>query len=60
MTIEEARELRATLADILAPLYAARLGTVPRHIAIEMAVGRLRALDKKILDGIDQREGVQA
>jgi hypothetical protein len=48
MTTEQAREIRSVLADILAPLDAARLGTVPRHIAIEMAVGRLRALDERL------------
>jgi len=48
MTAEEARELRATLANILDPLYAARLGTLARHLAIEMAVGRLQRLDEQL------------
>lgn len=48
MNTEEVRELRATLSEILDPLYAARLGNVARHIAIEMAVGRLQALDERL------------
>ncbi len=48
MTSEEARAIRATLSECLDPLYAARLGTLARHLAIEMAVGLLRALDEKL------------
>jgi len=48
MSREEAREMRAVLTEILDPLYAARLGTLARHLAIEMAVGRLRDLDERL------------
>ena len=46
MSANEARELRAALAEVLDPLYAARLGTLARHLAIETAVARLQALDE--------------
>jgi len=48
VTREEARELRAVITEILDPLYGARLGTLARHLAIEMAVGRLQAQDEKL------------
>jgi len=48
MTVEEARELRSVLTEILDPLYGARLGNVARHLAIEMAIGRLQALDERL------------
>jgi len=55
MMREEARELRAVLTEILAPLYAARLGTLARHLAIETAVARLYDLDER-LRAVEQRE----
>ena len=48
LTPEEAREMRAALSEILDPLYGARLGNVARHLAIEIAVGRLQALDERL------------
>ncbi len=56
MTIAEAREIRAALSECLDPLYAARLGNIPRHIAIERAVGRLQQLDLAILETIKRKE----
>ncbi len=49
MTGVEAHEIRAALTNCLEPLYAARLGNVARHLAIEMAIGRLQKLDALLL-----------
>ena len=60
MTREEAREIRAVLTGILDPLYASRLGTLARHLAIESAVGRLQRLDETLRGvelGLTAREG---
>jgi len=61
MTVEEAREIRAVIGEILGPLHAARLGTLARHLAIESAVGRLQRLDETLRGvelGLTAREGV--
>lgn len=58
MTIEEARELRAALAEALDPLYAARIGTLPAGAAVERAIGRLREIDEALRRVALQKEAV--
>lgn len=52
--------IRASIGLALDPLYAARLGTIERHIAIEMAVGRLNHLDETLTVMQRARDGVDA
>ncbi|HEY8599115.1 MAG TPA: hypothetical protein VIL85_11835 [Thermomicrobiales bacterium] len=46
MTTDEARELRAAIAEVLDPLYAARLGNLRPDLAVESAILRLQRLDE--------------
>jgi len=62
MTSADAREIRATISEILDPLHDSRLGTLARHLAIEMAVGRLQRLDETLRGvelGLTAREAVR-
>lgn len=49
MTTEEARELRAALAEALDPLYAARTGTIPAMDGVLRAIARLHEIDRALL-----------
>jgi hypothetical protein len=55
MTADEAREIRAALAEALDPLYAGRLGNIPASEAVETAIARLQRIDE-VLRGVALRE----
>lgn len=49
MTTDEARELRAALAEALDPLYAARVGTIPDFVGVLKAIPVLHRIDRALL-----------
>lgn len=53
MTVEEARELRATIAEALAPIHAACRGTIPHAEATARVRDVLNRLDVALLGVID-------
>lgn len=54
---ETIREIRAAISEILDPLYAARLHNIPYHRAAEMAIARLQAFDRRLLEALQARTG---
>lgn len=60
LTTEEARELRAALAEALDPLYAARAGTIGDRDGVQAAIAVLHRVDRALVNVLDARRAGDA